>query len=229
MASLSIDLFSTARDLEAAEYRIRSGLGGARTAFRDLCVEPHFSDAVALHRTLSALVDGASRIRDSGPVTGIDWDAGRLVRKQGRVPLALDLARWALPLLQAVIEEGRVVYDFVSEHSELWSVGLVPSYRDEGVLLIEDGDAFRVLRYSVSPLSDASGEYRALRTSALEVALDPLGTPSEWKAALAEAVPELPMPAAFRIAADVDLPVDATLVPVAKRKLLGALGGWGQA
>ena len=42
------------------------------------------------------------------------------------------------------------------------------------------------------------------------------------------AAPDLPAPAAFRLDAEVDLPVDATLVPVAKRKLLGLIGAWGE-
>ncbi|MGB3544649.1 hypothetical protein [Rubrivirga sp.] len=229
MSALSIALFDVVADLEAAEYRVRSGLRTTRVAFRDLCVEPHFGAAVALHRSLSALVEGADVVDETGPVTGVDWDTGRLTRQRGDAPLALDLARWALPLLSDVLEEGKAVYEFVSDHVELSTVGLVPSYQDEGFLLIEDGDRLRALRYRVSPLTGPSGSYRALRTSALDVALDPRAVASEWKAALAQAVPELPMPATFRLAADVDLPVDETLVPLAKRKLLGLVGGWGEA
>lgn len=229
MYALSIDLFDTAADPEAAEYRILSGLRTARAAFRGLRVEPHFRDAVALHRALSALLDRASALEGSGPVTGVDWDEGRLLRDRGRAPLALELAGWALPLVGELVAEGRAVYEFAAEHAELSAVGLVPAYRDEGFLLVEDGAGLRALRYRVSPLAGPSGHYRALRTSALEVDLDPRGTPSGWKARLSEAVPELPMPAAFRLAADVDLPVEATLVPLAKRKLLGVVGGWGEA
>ena len=229
MTPLSIALFDSAADLEAAEYRVRSGLRATQAAFRDLNVEPHFADAVGLHRALSALVEGATAVDEAGPVVGVDWEAGRLLRERGRAPLALELARWALPLLEAVIAEGRAVYEFVSDHTELATVGVVPAYRDEGFLLVGGGPALRALRYHVSPLSGPSGRYRALRTTALEVALDPLAAPAAWKSALADAVPELPMPAAFRLASDVDLPVDGTLVPVAKRKLLGLVGTWGQA
>lgn len=230
MSALPLSLFEAASDAEAARYRVLAGLAETRTAFRDLCVEPHFTDLVGLHRTLAALVSGASAVEAAGPVVGIDWGAGRLIRSGATgAPLAVDLARWALPLVEAAVAEGRSVYEFASECAELSAVGVVPTYRDEGFLLIRDGEAVRVLRYRVSPLSGPDGQYRALQTSSFDIPLDPLAPPAAWKAALSDAAPDLAAPAAFQIAADLDLPVDATLVPIAKRKLLGLVSEWGEA
>ena len=105
----------------------------------------------------------------------------------------------------------------------------MPGYRDEGFLLVDDGPSVHVLRYQVSPLAGTDGPYRALRTTAVEAGLDPLAPPHAWKAALAELAPDLAAPAAFRLQTDLDLPVEATLVPVAKRKLLGLVQSWGRA
>ncbi|PAP78463.1 hypothetical protein [Rubrivirga marina] len=228
MPALSLRLFDAASDAEAARYRILAGLAETHDAFRANEVSPWLDELVELHRALAALVSGAASLDGrAGAVVDVDWEAGRLVRETPEAPLALELARWALPRVEAAIGEGRTLYEFAAERAELRAVGIVPSYRDEGFLLVRDGAAVCVLRYHVSPLSGPDGHYRALRTARLDADLDPLAPPSEWKTALAS--PELPTPAAFCLDAEVDLPVVPTLVPVAKRKLLGLVGSWGEA
>ena len=230
MSALSLRLFDAASDAEAARYRILAGLAETRQAFRCNEVSPWLDDLVALHRALASLVSGAASLDGRlGAVVDVDWEAGQLVRESADAPLAVELARWALPHVEAAIGEGRALYEFAAERAALRAVGLVPTYRDEGVLLVRDGAAVCVLRYHVSPLSGPDGQYRALRTSRLDADLDPSAPPMAWKAALAEALPDLPTPAAFCLDAEVDLPVQPTLVPVAKRKLLGLFGSWGVA
>lgn len=230
MPALSLRLFDAASDAESARYRILAGLAETRAAFQANRVAPWLGELVALHRALAALVAGAETVEGrAGPVVDVDWEAGRLVRGGPDAPLAVGLARWALPYVEAAIGEGRALYEFAAERAALRAVGLVPPYRDEGFLLVRDGEAVCVFRYHVSPLAGPDGQYRALRTSRLDAGLDPLAPPGVWKAALAEAAPDLPAPAAFHLEAEVDLPVEATLVPVAKRKLLGLVGTWGEA
>ena len=226
---LSLRLFDAASDAEATRYRVLAGLDAARSAFRQNRVAPWLGGLVALHRGLEALVAGAGSVEGRGAVVDVDWEAGRLVRERPESPLAVGLARWALPRVEAAIGEGRALYEFAAERARLGAVGVVPPYRDEGFLVVHDAGTVRALRYRVSPLAGPGGRYRALRTSAVEAALDPLAPPHAWKAALAAAAPDLAAPAAFRLEADVDLPVEATLVPVAKRKLMGALANWGAA
>ena len=230
MPALSFRLFDAASDAEAARYRILAGLAETRAAFRSNQISPWLGDLVTLHRGLAALVAGAASVEThAGPVVDVDWEAGRLVRSGPEAPVAVGLARWALPHIEGAIREGRTLYEFVAERAALRAVGVVPSYRDEGFLLVRDAASVCVLRYRVSPLAAPDGPYRALRTERLDTVLDPMAPPSDWKSTLAEVAPDLPAPAAFRLDAEVDLPVDATLVPVAKRKLLGLIGAWGEA
>lgn len=229
MPALSLRLFEAASDAEAARYRVLAALAETREAFRALRVAPWLDGLVTAHRGLRALVDGADAVEGTGAVVDVDWEEGRLVREGPRAPLAVGLARWALPHVEAAIAEGRALYEFAAARAALRAVGLEPPYRDEGFLLVRDGRAVRALRYRLSPLAGPDGTYRALRTVPLDTALDPLAPPTVWKATLAEAAPDLPAPAAYHVQADVDLPVDATLMPVAKRKLLGLVGTWGEA
>ena len=229
MTPLTLSLFDGARDAEAARYRVLAGLAHAHDAFTRNRVSPHLGDLIRLHAGLRVLIAGADAIRPRGAVVDVDWEAGRLVRDEAPAPLAVELARWALPRIEVVLAEGRTLYEFADEHAEIQAVGILPGYRSEGFLLVADGAQVWTLRYQISPITGPDGRYQTLRTSRVDVPLDPLAPPQAWKSALADAAPDLASPAAFRLSAEVDLPVEETLVPVAKRKLLGMVQDWGLA
>ena len=101
MPALSFRLFDAASDAEAARYRILAGLAETRAAFRSNRISPWLGDLVTLHRGLAALVAGAASVEThAGPVVDVDWAAGRLVRSGPEAPVAVGLARWALPQIE---------------------------------------------------------------------------------------------------------------------------------
>ena len=223
---LSLQHYTAAADPEAARYRLLAAFADARRAFAANCVYPHLAALIDVRRALASLADARARHAPSGPVTGVDWDAGRLVRADDAPALlAEDLAAWSLPMLDAAIEEGRALYDFADEHATLAPVGLVPRYQQEGLLIVSTDDAVAALRYHASVLAGPDGRRLSLRTRTLDAALAPDAPPSAWKAQLAPLADDLPAPAAFHVHADLDLPLGPTLVPLAKRRLLAAVHG----
>jgi hypothetical protein len=236
MTELNLSLFTTARDLELAQYQILSGLQQARQAFSRTEVYPHLAQLIRLHQSLREVrarldaLDSAQR----GELKGIDLEAGELVYEppDHASPLLFDaLSEWALPHLEEVIDEGRAIYEFVDEHTKIGAVGIVPAYQNEGYLLVPDirKGSFCTLRYALSIFTSEDTRYRTLRTSLVEkLPLAVLAaTPHELKRALAEAYPELPNPAAYLLQTDIQFPLEETILPVAKRKLIQylALGG----
>ena len=235
MSALSIELFAAATDEEAARYRILAGLQEAQRAFSKSRVYPHLGELIRLRRSLNAFIDGLEDFREAlpGRVAGVDWENGALVyeRSDGEQPLLAEgLARWAFPLLTDAVEEGRTLFEFVDARARLDAVGLMPAYQQEGYLLVPEhsGQLF-VLRYSVSSLADQTGRYRTLRTTPVDAELPPMAPPQHWRDALAEACPDLPAPALFRLDTDMSFPVEETMLPVAKRKLLRLVTDQGQA
>ncbi|HYE95441.1 MAG TPA: hypothetical protein VD962_04480 [Rubricoccaceae bacterium] len=236
MSALRFDLFTAASDVEAAQYRILAGLQEAHEAFTHNRVYPHLADLVTLRRTLADLLDRVDALRQHAPgrLRGIDWEAGMLLYEpeEGEevAPFLVEpLARWALPLLDEQIEEGRALFEFAAEQAALMAVGLVPPYQDEGFLLVPDDEALLALRYRASVLTGHDGRYRSLATTPVPVTLSPLTPPSAWKEALAEAYPDLPAPATYRVESAVPLPLEATVLPIAKRKLLRLIAERGEA
>jgi len=223
---LSLQHYTAASDPEAARYRLLAALAEARREFAANRVYPHLAALIDVRRALSALGDARSRHAPRGTVTGVDWETGRLVRADDAPALlAEDLAAWSLSMLDAAIEEGRALYDFADEHATLAPVGLVPRYQLEGFLIVSTDDAVAALRYHASVLAGPDGRRLSLRTRALDAPLAPDAPPSDWKAQLAPLADDLPAPAAYHVHADLDLPLGATLVPLAKRRLLATVHG----
>ncbi len=231
MPSLDLALFTSAHDEESARYRVLHGLQEARRAFGENHVYPHLADLIHLHEAMQEVTGESEVLRGRGQITGIDLNQGALRYEPTDEPAFLfeTLIEWASPLIEDVIEEGRAIFDFVDEHTEVEAVGIVPSYQDEGYLLIPDSGALRILRYAVSIFTRHDERFRSLRTAVIGQAPAD-APPHDLKQRLIAQHPDLPTPATYRLATDLDFPVEATILPVAKRKLLqylavgGALG-----
>ena len=110
------------------------------------------------------------------------------------------------------------------EDLHMEEVGIVPSYVDEGYLFVPDYESsqIHILRYNVSIFTGADERYRSLRTSHVKsvrhvpVAL----SPHTIKMELMEERKDLPNPATYSFDFELDFPYEATVLPVAKRKLM---------
>lgn len=225
---LSFDLFAASDDAEKSRYEVLAALAEAREDFRQTRLYPHLGDLVRVHRALRDLDSrrGEFLAGERGALTGIDLEEGRLLYEPPeRQPLPFEeLIEWAMPRLEALIEEGKTLYEFVEEHAELTPVGLAPTYQNEGFLLVPEGGGFAALRYTVSLFTRAGERYRSIRTAPPQRVEAP--TAAEARRALFDAV-DWPNPATYAIATDLDLPFEPTVLPVAKRKLLHYLASGG--
>ncbi|MEM1042673.1 MAG: hypothetical protein AAGI91_08600 [Bacteroidota bacterium] len=230
MPALDLALFTGAHDEESTRYRVLHGLQEARRAFGENAVYPHLADLIHLHEAMQEVADGSDALRGRGQITGIDLNQGTLRYEPMDEPAFLfeTLIAWASPLVEEVIEEGRAIFDFVDEHTEVEAVGIVPSYQDEGYLLVPDSGVVRILRYAVSIFTRHDERFRSLRTAAVGTASADAQA-HDLKQRLVAEHPDLPAPATYRLATDLDFPVEATILPVAKRKLLQYLAFGGSA
>lgn len=232
MDALTLDLFlPAASDVEAAQYRLLARLSCVREAFKRNSIYPYLGELVRLHETVTGLVDGMEDLRDALPATlqGVDLRNRVVLYEQQKLDddqLAAveEMMRWALPLIQEAIEEGRMIYEFVDDHMKLSEVGIVPAYVKEGYLIIPDRQMkeLHVLRYEFSVLVSFEGRHRSLRTTHLKTM--PRGVleldPASIKLDLVTENRDLPNPATYHFETELDFPFTETLLPVAKRKLM---------
>ncbi|GIV62196.1 hypothetical protein GQ464_016625 [Rhodocaloribacter litoris] len=232
MTGLSLEQFlSAGSDFEQAQYRILGQLKRIRQAFSRNIIYPYLGDLIHLYQTLQTVQGRLDDLRQAlpGEIKGIDLETRRLIyerpdAERGHLALVEDLITWALPLIQDAIEEGRTIFEFVEENLHLEEVGLVPSYVEEGYVIVPDRPARRlhILQYNLSIFTQADERYRSLRTTHVKT-IDLAGiepAPQGIKLALLAERPDLPNPATFFVESTLDFPYEPTLLPVAKRKLI---------
>lgn len=232
MESLRLELFTGAvYDVERTQYQILAGLKRARDAFAHNCVYPHLAHLVKLYTSLQTVLESSERVRtaQNGRVTGIDLEKQELTYEwpeleNADMSVVESLIRWSLPRIQDTIEEGKAVYEFVEDNLDLETVGIVPSYVQEGYLMVPDreADELHVLRYTLSIFTDDDQRFRTLKTVHCKT-VDQASVdvhPSSVKLDLVAERRDLPNPATYLFQTDVPVPYEQTLLPIVKRRLL---------
>ena len=232
MTGLRLEHFiSAADDLEGAQYRILSGLQRVRQAFSRNIIYPYLGELIKLHGSLQDIIQKMGDVREAvpGTLTGIDLEARRLVYKKTRtgsdgMEAIEDLIRWALPHIQTAVDEGRLIFEFVEENIHLEEVGILPSYIEEGYLMLPDpqGQQLHILQYTLSVFTHAEERFRTLKTAHVKSITQRgiLPSPQSLKLELLSENRDLPNPATYFFATGIDFPYASTILPVAKRKLM---------
>ena len=232
MAELRLNHFlSAVHDIESAQYRVLNSLKQARTAFSKNIIYPHLSSLVNVYRSLQQIVRGIEGVDQGLPrrLKEIDLNNQLLTYdypalEDDQLKQVKELIGWAMPMIQEAIEEGRTIFEFVENSLVIGEVGIVPSYVEEGYLLIPNGEAnsIHIIKYELSLFTDVQERYRSLRTSHIKTIPQKqvMRSPQSIKMELMEEYRELPNPATYVCDVDIAFPFEQTVLPIAKRKLM---------
>ncbi len=232
---LGIELFTQVQsDTEKRQYQVRAVLQNIDADFRKNRIYPHLSHLIDIYRTLNDINMRLKDLRNKFPkrIKKIDFVNERIEHEiiftdDSDLQQVEQLIEWGLPYIKAKIEEGTAIYEFVNEEIALKEVGIVPNYTDEGYLFVPDNKESELLlfQYEVSIFQSANDKYRSLKTDLLK-AVEQGGavrSPNAIKLDLMDEYKELPNPATYSFQTKLDFPFNATIFPVAKRKLLQQL------
>ncbi|MBI4418983.1 MAG: hypothetical protein HY563_09400 [Ignavibacteriales bacterium] len=133
MHQLSLETFlASGQDIESNQYRILQGLKALTAEFVQNRLYPALSELIDLLHSLRALVQESSALEQRLPrqLTHIDLEKKKLTYKAHSLSgsdftRVLDLIRWAIPHIEAALEEGMKIYDFVDENISIEEVGIL--------------------------------------------------------------------------------------------------------
>jgi len=228
---LSIELFLTAgEDREGAQYRILAALSAHRRALEQRRLFPTWQQAQSLRQSLEHLLQQFHAIEEALPhvLIGINWAELRLETLPAYVPSERErflhqlreLAEWALPEVEQLCLSGQELYEFAAEHIAVHEIGLLRLQSSQGFLLIPDRLRRQLLicRYHALPVFGAD-QHRIVQLH--PVTTLPIGTiwaPEVWRDIAQETLPEH-QGTTYLCEADVDFPLQETLLPIAEQKL----------
>lgn len=217
-------------DHEYKEYLFLAWLQKAKREFTDAKLYPALSRLIEEHRRLDSLRKGKAdfTLKARKDVKGIDLRKMRLVYKDLEEHPELNdylnsLIEFALPRLEGMMQEGKSLYDLVDEQLELTPVGLVPIYRKEGYLFLHDEPRkdIYLFRYVLSLLELADEHFHSLQTELIDQRRKGLGqTFEQLKGELIKRFTYLPNPATYLVRSSLVFPLQETLLPIARRRLM---------
>lgn len=235
MSRLGLELFISAeQDFEVRQYQILNALATVRDDFTHNRIYPTLGELIELYMTLARVSRSAGDIRHELPrrIQGLDLKAQRIIYEplnmsQRDIEAVAELIAWSMPHIQRAIEEGQTIFNFVDENIGVEEVDIVPTYAEEGYLMIPEPrrHLLHVLRYEVSIFAGSDEQYRNLKTISLQSI--PLGlveqSPLSIKRELIARHGDLPNPATYLFRTELDFPYSETILPVAKRKFMRRL------
>jgi hypothetical protein len=231
MKSLSETWFAEGYiDFELKKYTLLAYLQEINKHFTENKLYPQLGDLIFHYNNVVAFRENKKYLQEHFPkkLTGLQMEKLQLLYQQLIEDDELmreleDIIQFSAAKMKAAIHDGTGIYEYVEEAIDISPVGLIPLDNQEGYFFLSSGNtrSTRVYQYRLSMFEKHDEKYRSIKTSYLDVWHRSLyNTYEHIKSELLRHRTDLPNPAVYSIETDLSFPIDETLLPVAKRRLV---------
>jgi hypothetical protein len=231
MKSLSETWFAEGRiDFELKKYTLLAYLQEVNRYFNENKLYPQLSDIIFHYNNIVAFRENKKYLQEHFPrkFTGIQLEKLRVLYEQVIEDDELmdeleGIIHFSADRMKSTIQSGTGIYEFVEEKLDISPVGLLPLDVQEGYFFLSNGEVgqTRVYQYRLSIFEKHDEKYRSIKTIYLDNWTRSIANTYEHiKSDLIRSRKELPNPAVYSIETELRFPVDETLLPIAKRRLV---------
>jgi len=217
-------------DFEYKKYILLAYLQEISKHFDNKELYPAMADLVSQYENLIHFSFNKNAIQNSFPerLESADWINFKLnfekVFGDDKIFSEVnDIVNFSIPKLKEHLEEGKSIYDFVESNITIFPIGLVPLVPDHGYFLmpIQSQKSTFVYEYTMTIYEGANEKYRGINVGYLKsYSQNFVNTFESIKIDLIRGNRNIPNPAVYAIESRVDIPLEETLLPVAKRSLV---------
>ncbi len=217
-------------DVEYKQYLLLAYIKAVTAEFGKQHLYPVFSDLLLHYRNLLQVKEHKQLVYEAFPkrISRADFKKLELVYEKiagddDTMQQLEQIIQFAAPLLNKTVEEGKELYDFVERHLELNPVGIAPLYHNEGYLFLDvfPGKETQVYTFRITIFENTYEKYRGITTRHLQTVRRGLTqTHESLKAQLLRERQEFPNPATFAVVSRIPVPLEESLLPIAKRSLV---------
>ena len=222
-------------DFEYKKYVLLAFLQDVNRDFEVQKLYPSLKELVTNYKQVISIKNNKEELAKSFPQKAKELDTDTLgiayekLFEESELMLELEnIINYSIPQFERYLAEGKKIYDTIEQHLTIFPVGVIPLHAKEGYIFIRDGknaDA-QVYEYDITLFEQPEGKYRGIHThyiKTFETGL--LFTYQYIKLELIKEKQELPNPATYVIESEWALPIEETLLPIAKRRLLKFVEG----
>jgi hypothetical protein len=217
-------------DYEYKKYVLLAYLQGVKKEFSSICLYPQLSDLIFHYQNLKDLKKNKELLFENFPkeISKADFEKlhleyKKMIQDDDLLQEMEEIILFALPQIQNVMNEGKEIYEYVEKNIEISPIGITPLNFDEGYFFIQENNKreLQIFEYRLTIFDSANERFRAMKTSFLESVHRNLGiTLESIKLDLIRRYRKMPNPATYLVAAQAPIPLEETLLPVAKRLLV---------
>jgi hypothetical protein len=216
-------------DFEYKKYLLLAYLRDVDTFFKDEKLYPPFAELIQHHRNLIHLRHQIQTLENKMPkeLTELDLDKMKLLYEKLNEDKIVDelqqILQFALPEMETKIKQGIALYDEVENKLSVFSLGLIPIYKDDGYFIISNFATKNLLLYNYhfGVFENALENYRGIKTQFIKsYPLSITNTYEKIKFEIIQSNPSNSTPATFVVEFKEKIPYRETLLPVAKRSLV---------
>lgn len=217
-------------DFEYKKYVLLSYLQEVKASFKTGKLYPFFSELIDHYKNLIHLKERKELIvqRFKKEVDDIDLNQMRVVYR--RIVEDDEIMReiqsiieFALPLVKGEIKQGAKIYELVENHMRCKEIGIQPLQPTAGYIFLHRHKTreINVYSYSASLVRYPEDNYRMLETEfVMNKRKGFTDSYADFKLELLREYKEIPNPSIYLIEYDLALPINETILPIAKRMLL---------
>ncbi|HYK45779.1 MAG TPA: hypothetical protein VEV83_11455 [Parafilimonas sp.] len=230
MKSLSETWFADGYiDFELKKYTLLAYLQEVNKYFDEHKLYPQLGDVIFHYNNLVAFRENKKFLQEQFPkkLTGIQMERLQVLYEQMMDDDELmeeleQIIQYAAGEMRSTITNGTELYELVEDKLQISPVGIIPLEQNEGYFFLSNTmSQTRVYQFRLSIYEKREEKYRSIRTEFIDVWYRSIANTYEHiKSELLRNRTQLPNPAVYAIQTEMNLPVEETLLPIAKRSLV---------
>jgi len=189
-------------DFEYKKYVLLAYLKNVSKSFSQSMLYPYFSDLKEHYNDLTNLQDCMDAVFDGcqKTIAGFDFEQMAVLYNQDskkRWVEDLDkILEFSLSKITTSLKDGETIFDFLQSHIQVRTVGIAPLNNNEGYLFLTNMQKNTVMVYSyiITIFDKPDVHQRKMKGNK-----------------------DLPNPATYSIEADISIPINETMLPMAKQ------------
>jgi hypothetical protein len=230
MKSLSETWFADGYiDFELKKYTLLAYLQEVNKYFDEHKLYPQLADVIFHYNNLIAFRENKKFLQEQFPkkLTGIQIQKLQFLYEQMMddndvMEQLEEIIHYAAIELRITIGNGTELYERIEDKIKISPVGIIPLEQNEGYFFLSSTLSLtRVYQYRLSIYAKHDEKFRSIRTEFIDSWYRSfVNTFEHIKSELVRSRTQLPNPAVYAIETNISLPVEETLLPIAKRSLV---------
>ncbi|MFP5042121.1 hypothetical protein [Parasediminibacterium sp. JCM 36343] len=230
MKSLSQTWFADGYiDFELKKYTLLAYLQEINGCFNQNKLYPQLADLIFHYNNLVAFRENKKYLQEQFPkrLTGVQIQQLQvlyesMIEDDSMMSELQAIINYSAHKMKTTISSGTEIYEFVEDKLNIEPIGLVPLDHSEGYFFLCEGKGnTRVYQYRLSIFEKHDEKYRSIKTDFIDTWQRTMANSYQnIKAALIRNRGFMPNPAVYAVETPLSLPIEETLLPIAKRSLV---------